>query len=58
MMMFAVSLSAMTLSKISTLSLELMTMPDPAGTLATGVPSAPKLAVLLPTTSLLNTRVL
>ena len=41
-----------------TSSLELITTPLPAGTLATGVPLAPKLPVLLAITLLLNTRML
>ena len=55
-MMLAVRWSAISLSKISTSSLELTATPLPAGTLATGVPLAPKLPVLLPSTRLPYTR--
>ena len=41
-----------------TSSLELITTPLPAGTLATGVPLAPKLPVLLANTWFLNMRML
>ncbi|MNH48348.1 hypothetical protein D3C79_1121310 [compost metagenome] len=47
-MRLAVRWSPMSLSKISTSSLELITTPEPAGTLATGVPLWPKLSWLLP----------
>ena len=43
MIVFAVWLSAMSLSKISTLLFELTTTPAPAGTLATAAPFAAKL---------------
>ena len=58
MMTLAVALLVTSLSKISTSEFELTTTPEPAGTLDTAVPLAPKLPRLLASTLLWNTRVL